>query len=223
MKKLMIVLLVAGCASVAGAEPFWIAWEGNDYPENEGWTRYTRAGGADRSLHDGTMTLDSMADFHIVDEYLIYRPLVPGAGESFRMEWRMRVDELLGDWDPFVGVCSGDSAVFLNHSPDGIHSSLEGLWIDFELGAEFHDFALTSADMASYQLYVDGQLVHSGAFVGPVPYSCVLWGDATTGPSSISTWDYVRFGIVPEPGAGLLLGFAGLALVSRRAPRARRN
>jgi len=216
MTKLMIVLLVAGCASVAGAEPFWIAWEGDDYPENQGWTRYTRAGGAERSLENGALTLDSMADFHIVDEYLIYRPLVPGPGELFRLEWRLRVDELLGDWDPFVGVCSEDTgAVFLNHSPDGIYSTFEAVWIDVELGWVFHDFAFTSVDMASYQLHIDGQLVHTGSFMS-YPSSCVFWGDATTGPSSISTWDYVRFGIVPEPGAGLLLGVAGLAGSRRR-------
>ncbi len=216
MKKLMIVLLVAGCVSVVGAEPFWIAWEGDDYPENQGWERYTRVGGAERSLENGALTLDSMADFYIVDEYLIYRPLVPGPGEWFRMEWRLRVDEVLGFTDPMVLVCAEDTgAVFLKYAESAIYSMLEGVWIDFEPGLS-HEFTFTSVDMLSYQLHIDGQLAHTGSFVGPYPYSSVCWGDATEGASSISTWDYVRFGIVPEPSAGLLLGFAGLAGVTRR-------
>jgi len=223
MTKLMIVVLVAGCASVAGAEPFWIAWEGNDYPENEGWERYTRAGGAERSLEDGTLILDGMADWHIVDEYFINRPLVPEPGEWFRMEWRLRVDELLGFADPAVFITSEETGVvLLRYAESAIYSPLESVWVDFELGL-FHEFVFTSADMLSYQLHIDGELVHTGSFVGPFPYSGVCWGDATEGASSISTWDYVRFGMVPEPGAGPLLGIVGLAFVRWRTPKARRN
>jgi hypothetical protein len=222
VKKLMIVLLVAGCVSVVGAEPFWIAWEGNDYPENQGWERYIRAGGAERSLENGTLILDSMADWHIVDEYFINRPLVPEPAEWFRSEWRLRVDELVGYADPAVLIRSGENgAVILEYRSDAIHSLFEGVWIDFEPGL-FHEFVFTSADMLTYQLYIDGLLAHTGSFVGPYPYSGVCWGDATEGGRSIASWDYVRFGIVPEPGAGLLLGFAGLAFMSRRTPKARR-
>jgi len=220
MTKLMIVLLVAACASVAGAEPFWVAWEGDDYPENEGWTRYTRAGGAERSLEDGTLILDGMADWHIVDEYLVYRPLLPGPEELLRLDWRLRVDEVLGYFDPLVAVCADDlGAVLLQYSEDAIYSMLEGVWIDFTPGL-FHEYSFTSVDMATYTLHIDGQLAHTGYFVGPSGLSAVCWGDATEGACSISTWDYVRFGIVPEPSAGLLLGSAGLARMGRKARRA---
>ena len=53
-------------------------------------------------------------------------------------------------------------------------------------------------------------------FGGPWGSSGVTWGAATEGASSVSTWDYVRFGVVPEPAAGLLLGLAGLAGSTRR-------
>jgi len=216
VKKLIIILLVAGCASVAGAEQFWIAWEGDDYPENEGWERYIRAGGAERSLQNGTLTLDDMADWHIVDEYFINRPLVPEPAEWFRMEWRLRVDELLGFADPGLFIRSEETGVvFLRYTESAVYSPLESVWIDFEPGL-FHEFVFTSADMLSYQLHIDGQLAHIGSFVGPYPFSGVVWGNVTEGASSISTWDYVRFGMVPEPGAGLLLGLAGLPGSRRR-------
>jgi len=224
MKKLCVLLglLVLG-AALARADQFWITWEGDDYPENQGWTRYTRAGGAERSLQNGTLTLDGMADWHIVDEYLVYRPLVPGPEELFRLDWRLRVDEVLGYFDPLVAVCADDlGEVLLQYSEDAIYSMLEWVWIDFTPGL-FHEYSFTSVDMATYTLHIDGQLAHTGYFVGPSGLSAVCWGDATEGASSVSTWDYVRFGIVPEPGAGLLLGLAGLAVISARAPRTRRN
>jgi len=219
----MIVLLVAGCGSVAGAEPFWIAWEADDYPENEGWERYTRAGGAERSLEDGTLILDGMASTEIVDIYYIQSSVVPAPGEQFRIDWRLRVDEVQGFADPLVAVRAADlGAVFLHYSEEYIYSELEGVWIQFA-PTVYHDFSFTSADMVSYELRIDGLLAYSGHFLGPWVSSGVTWGDATEGASSLSVWDYVRFGIVPEPSAGLLLGSAGLAALRLRTPRIRRN
>jgi hypothetical protein len=221
--KLLIVLLVAGSASVAGAEPFWIAWEGDDFPENQGWTRYTRAGGAERSLEDGTLILDGMADWHIVDEYLVYRPLLPGPEELLRLDWRLRVDEVLGYFDPLVAVCADDlGAVLLQYSEDAIYSMLEGVWIDFTPGL-FHEYSLRSTDMLNYDLHIDAELVHTGHFVGPWYDPRVSWGDETQGASSLSTWDYVRFGIVPEPSSHLVLLTAVLATRTFGIPRRRRN
>ena len=60
---------------VAGATPFWIAYEGDDYPENQGWERVygdehgPNSGGAIRSLADGIFTEDSLHDDQIFDFY----------------------------------------------------------------------------------------------------------------------------------------------------------
>jgi hypothetical protein len=57
-----LAVLALGVSSAA-ADQFWYTYEGNDYPEVEGpWIRYTRAGGAQRSLQDGSLVLDSLAD-----------------------------------------------------------------------------------------------------------------------------------------------------------------
>ena len=57
MKHLVLLLFVAAAvAKPAMAEQYWVAWEGNDYPENEGWERWNHDPDwvADRSISDGS-------------------------------------------------------------------------------------------------------------------------------------------------------------------------
>jgi len=240
MKRLLVVVSCAlALGSGARGALFWRTWEGNKYPEQELWQRYTRGGGAERTLSNGLLTLDGMASGAIVDEYGCDTPLLLGPGQYFRVDWRMRVDEVAGPFDPLMAVTAGDRGeVFLQYQEDAIYSMFEGVWIDFTPGV-FHKYSFTSKDMVTYDLRIDGQLVYSGCFVGPSPSSGLCWGDATEGASSLSVWDYVRFGVVsgcapvsgahvcsisngiqlgsvPEPSAGLLLGSAGLAGMTRR-------
>ena len=65
----------------------------------------------------------------------------------------------------------------------------------------FHDYRVTSTDLRSYDLYIDGTFVHEGSFDhGPGTPSYVAFGDFVQGAGSRHEWDYFRFGaIVPEP------------------------
>ena len=48
------LLFAAGTfVGTARATPFWYTYDANDYPENEGWQRFTLGGGAQCSLADG--------------------------------------------------------------------------------------------------------------------------------------------------------------------------
>ena len=60
MRHLLIFAAALSCAaaSPALAEQYWIAYEGDDFPENEGWTRTISAGGAERWIEDGALVLD---------------------------------------------------------------------------------------------------------------------------------------------------------------------
>jgi hypothetical protein len=207
----------------ASAEPFWISWEGDTYPEQDGWTRYTRAGGAERILQDGALTLDSMADWRIVDEYYIDRALSLAPGESFRMDWRVRVNDVLGDFDPAVILHAGGAEVILNYSTTSIYSTLECAWVAEFAPGVYHDYSLTTSDFSAYALSIDGHASYTGRLVGPLPGTFVGWGDCTEGPSSVSAWEYFRFGIVPEPSAGLIFGLAGLAANCILSPRSWRQ
>ncbi|MBU0618096.1 MAG: hypothetical protein KKI02_10300, partial [Planctomycetes bacterium] len=88
----------------AGAEQYWITYEGDDFPENEGWERRTREGGAVRWLEDGALVLDSTGSLWITDSYRHEDIRRPESGELFVAEWRMRVDEFVDYYDAVVNL-----------------------------------------------------------------------------------------------------------------------
>lgn len=225
MRKLHVVVavLVVGVSSSA-ADQFWYTYEGSDYPEVEGpWIRYTRGGGAQRSLQDGVLVLDSLADWHIVDEYYINTPFVLAPGEWLEVDWRVRIDETPSNPDAAVAVAAGvNGLILLHYAVDHIWSETEGVRIDFAPGV-FHEYSLISPDLGIYALYIDGQLAHSGDFAAPFDTSWVSWGDMTEGATSMTRWDFVRFGVVPEPSVGLVLGLAGLTALRSRSRSTRRK
>jgi len=219
MKHWLILMGILGgaFAGVARGEPYWVAWEGNDFPENEGWERYhygAKGPSADRSLTGGIMTLDGLASIEIVDGYRLDRPLDPGPGEEFVVRWGLRVNEVASDYpyDPGLAVYSDDAWHFvLVIGVDEVHSVLEQEEIGFEPGV-FHAWEFRSRDMRSYTLLVDGSVIRTGSFLasGAVE-SRVDWGDVVAGANSHSDWDYFRFGVVPEPASwvSLLALFCG--------------
>lgn len=212
----MALIILALGVSRAAADQFWYTYEGNDYPEVEGpWIRYTRGGGAQRSLQDGALVLDSLASMYIVDEYYINTPFVLDPGEALHVEWRVRIDQTPTNPDAAMFIAAGvHGLIFLHYAENGIWSEAEGVWIDFVPGV-FHEYSLWSWDLANYSLFIDGQLAHEGVFEGPYPYSDVFWGDVTEA-TSLTTWDFVRFGIVPEPPVGPVMALAGLAVLRFR-------
>lgn len=167
MKRCLLVLWLLGAVlpSAALAEPYWVAWEGNDYPENEGWTRQFIAGGADRTLVDGVMRIDSTRDHAIYDQSELIRQVAPSPGELFIAEWRVRVNVSIGrDWDQGIGIASdtGDLLV-LGMTRDSLLSDREGWSVPIEPD-EYHAFRIASNDMRSYSLMIDGQFVRDGVF-----------------------------------------------------------
>jgi hypothetical protein len=200
------VCLLGLVAGAAWAEPYWIAYEGDVFPEEAGWWHIWE-GAAERSLEDGVLVIDSLHDIAIADFYQMhmYGELDPEPGELFIMEWRLKIDEIVGDRDPGVSVFSDDRwAVGFDFDETTIYSGFEpGVTASFEAGI-FHDFRLVSWDMRAYQLFIDGDLAIAGWFWDSLTPSRVGWGDCVQGAASLSRWDYFRFGVVPEPGCALL-------------------
>jgi len=227
MRFVFVVLAaLGGFASTAGAEQYWCTYEGNDLPENEGWERqwgdpYGPGGpGAIRTLADGVLTMDSLFDQSIYDFARIRRPgeLDPGVGEVFVAEWRLKVDEVTGDYyDPSVSVNSDDSwIVGFGYYRDRIASKFEdNVWIPFAPDV-CHDYKFVSWDMRTYELYIDGDLAHVGTFWDGLTESYVAWGDVVSGAASRSHWDYVRFGVIPEPASFVMLLALGIGLIRTR-------
>ncbi len=202
----MVVFLCLGAAAAVGlADQYWVSYEAeNTFPEDEGWNRLTFYGGAQRWLEDGALVIDSRDSIMISDSYNQSRPgnLDPDLGEVFVMQWRLRIDSVGGPWDPSVGVFSdGQRAVTLDFAIDRVRAFGGAGWIaSFEPGV-FHEYEIRSADMLSYDFYVDQTRMYTGEFWGPtVDSSFVDWGDGTQGGTSLACWDYFRFGVVaPEP------------------------
>lgn len=224
VRLLFVALLAAALAAPAAATPYWVAWEGNDYPENEGWERYHYGNDgppASRSLADGIMTMDGLASIEIVDAYRMERVLDPELGEEFVVQWGLRVNEVGNPnypYDPGLLIYSDDGwQIILVIGVDEVHSILEHEDVAFLPGV-FHAWELRSPDMRSYTLLVDGSVIHTGTFISSgATKSRVDWGDVVAGANSHSDWDYFRFGVVPEPGSCLsLLALACIARVPNR-------
>ena len=209
MRMLMFgVCLLGLVAGSARAEPYWIAYEGDVFPEEEGWWHIWE-GAAERSLEDGVLVIDSLHDIGIADFYTMHvaEAMDPDPGELFVMEWRLKVEKMIGGYPDICVVVYSDEqwAVALEFDESAVYSGFEyGVSAAFEPGA-FHNFRLESADMRSYSLSMDGNIVLSGSFWQSATPAEVSWGDGVQGSASLSHWDYFRFGVVPEPGCALLV------------------
>jgi hypothetical protein len=208
------MLLMVGAAR---ASPYWIAYEGNDYPENEGRTRYATDPPAQRWLQDGSLFVDSRGQPGVTDAYVMSPAggVDPDPGETFVMTWRLNVHEATPAEDPGVTVTSDDRyAVVFLLAEDQLLSVYEpGVSVQLQPGV-FHDFELCSPDMRSYALSIDGHLTIEGEFSESPFAAGVWWGDLMLQRSSLASWDYFRFGVIPEPST-LVLTLA-CALLQRR-------
>lgn len=216
-----LALLSVGALSAA-ATPYWIAYEGDAYPEDCGWTRVygdengPQQGGAERSLADGILTLDGLRSDQIFDGYEIQRAIDPGPGETFVAEWRVCVDPQSDPRDVTV--------VIARDSPPGYASFRLGpsaLWIrgddvTIDLAPNvFHKFSFSSLDMQQYRLVIDESVEYLSSFQSyTILTSFVAFGDGVQGQRSLASWDYFRFGAVPEPST-LLLSVALFAAACR--------
>jgi hypothetical protein len=227
--RILTVLAFLAFVSGAAAETFWREYDASCglFPEECGWGRLVMGDGEQRSLEDGRLTLDSSASPGIIDSYGISHAVDLGPGELFVLEWRLRVNEVDGLADrpikPSVSVgFDGYGMAVLSYSEGSLYSLFEHTWIDFD-SYVFHDYSLTTSDLVTYTLKIDGSVACSAQFATPCLTTTMDWGDEVTGATSLSDWGYVRFGVVPEPSGALLIASACLAGVVLRARRTRRN
>lgn len=225
-RRWMLVGVVgAVLAAPAGAAPYWVAWEGDDFPENEGWERVSGPQGAqaNRTLANGVLTYDSLFDIDVFD---FSRMTMPGKftvepGETFVVQWRLRVNEAYGvlPYDPGFALSSDDDwSLGMTFGLSELKFAFVGGLVSYTPNA-FHEYEVRTDDFRAYRLYIDGDLVNEGSFFEPSPVrSQIAWGDAVQGARSLANWDYFRFGVVPEPTSVLLTG-VGLLITSLRSRR----
>jgi hypothetical protein len=197
-----VVAALGALVAQAGAEQYWIAYEGNDFPENESWRReINAAGGANRWIEDGALVIDSLHNAAIWDTYVIDGISDPGPGERFIAEWRVLSEEMLFWYDAGVTIARTNTPGHLSIQI-GIEDIL--VWREWEhipiAPSQWHAYRVESDDMAEYTLSIDGERVFTGLLEDEsLIRSFMLWGDMANGAASLTRWDYVRFGVVPEP------------------------
>ena len=208
--------------SAAGADPYWIAYEGNGFPENEGWSRITNGPLAERRIEDGALVVDTTEDRHTCDWYEMYPDITaPEAEEEFILQWRLKIEEFTGGGSgATVGVFSDERwGVTFTMSHDTIISSYDpGVSAPFEPDI-YHEYELRSPDMRTYELFIDGMLTFEGSFWQSVWTNKVVWGEGNTASACLSSWDYFRLGVIPEPNTGIALFVLSLALTNRHVRR----
>ena len=225
MRQILVPGLVLLAVQLAIGDEYWIAYEGNDFPESEGWTRVHGEIPAERWIEDGALVIDSRADVSIFDfvKMAFDGTLDPDPGEMFLMRWRLKVDQVEGFYDPIIAVTSDEVApdefysVGFGFQEDRVLSAFEpNVSAVFEPGV-FHEYELRSFDMRSYRLYIDDDLAIEGVFYEVFGPTRVGWGDGVQGAVSLSRWDYVRFGVVPEPTIAILMAQLFYMSATRRS------
>ena len=189
------------------AEPYWYAYDADDdFPENEGWERWVSDPAPERWLEDGALFIDSRGLVGSTDDYGISfdSGVDPAPGETFIMSWRLMVEEVTHR-DPGVYVHSDEAwSVAFIFDTESLSSFYEPtVYVDIEPYV-YHEYEMRSSDMRSYELYIDGDLAIDGVFFqGFFPLG-VGFGDIVSS-TSLASWDYFRFGVVPEPTAWLMI------------------
>jgi hypothetical protein len=214
MRLGILALVALSLAAVGEAEPYWIEWDGSDWPENTnpGWVRSwgnwqgPHQGGAYRTLENGVLTYDSLYDPGVYDWYYMQRPglLDPGPGQVLLVEWKLWTEQVVGWYgDRGLAVHSDQGRyVLLVFNEGSVFSVCEQKVIAYLQPGQFHEFALWSTDMSIYHLGIDGEEVATGVFHQGVSTSLLSWGDLVQGAASLHHWTFVRYGVVPAPQAG---------------------
>jgi hypothetical protein len=218
MKWASVVGLLLGAGLPARADLYWVSYDGQAFPEYEGWRRNwgdehgPYGPGADRSVEGRVFVLESLRDDQIYDFYEIQGIHDPQPGEQFIAQWRLLVGAPSDPWDAGVSIARDDPPGYaaFKFAPDRVKVYTDEAELPIEPGV-FHEYRFESADMEVFDLYIDGVHVHRGAFeTFTLLHSFVHFGDGVQGLRSLSEWDYVAFGVVPEPRSGLLLCLVAL-------------
>jgi hypothetical protein len=209
MNRLLLISLAFGPA-LCQAEPYWVRYEPASglFPDEGGWTREVSDPAPERWIEDDLLFIDSRAAYGMTDIYRMYSDGTqdPGPGETFVARWRLKVDAIGVHGDPGIVVDSDDHyGMYVLFGYDCLWTNPFTEFIYFEPGV-FHTYELRTPDMRQYELFIDGTLAGEGPFRATMLPAYVSWGDLGT-DSSLSEWDYVELGVIPEPGT--LCGICG--------------
>ena len=190
-----------------------VTFEGNDFPENVGWERISFLE-ADRTLDEGWF----VQSFDRPGEQDFYRRgLGAFAGvDPFFVEWRVQTNAPMSLLDenkiPVVVVAGGHSGAFYHTTMTDERvqlfrdTSIPLVIVEIEPGLP-HTYRLELYGPDFFAWQIDGVTVESGAPQGAYPGSDsrLTWGAEYHPNGHAARWDYVRYGLIPEPGTTVFL------------------
>ncbi|MBU0638110.1 MAG: hypothetical protein KKB50_04535 [Planctomycetes bacterium] len=221
MRSMLIVTLALWTAATVSADPFYLRYDPDEgrFPEQEGWTRHWDDPQQEliRSVEGGIFQIDSRGSAAIYDYYSVHSTAFDLADdEELRVTWRMQTVETSGSFgrsDVAVTITNGQAAFAKFYLGSSFVSADEYLGGDPEHFCAFapgsaHTFTAVTQDLLRYNLFVDDRLAFQGSFhdyawIGPYR---VLFGDTTTGRTSLSEWSDFEISVIPEPSGRLLVG-----------------
>jgi hypothetical protein len=205
-----------------------ITYDGSVYPETVGWER-VGSEDADRWIDDGWfchfLELGVWEPGPLGEADFYKRSLGSFAGVgTFFMEWQVETDAPSSILDssgvPVVVSAGGRSAAFYHTTITDSRvqlfrdTDIPLVFVDIEPGVP-HSYRLELHGAESYAWYIDGELVDYGVPEGPYPTesSVLNWGAQHHTFDTNCRWDYVNYGVIPEPATVLLFlpGAASLA------------
>ena len=213
-----------------------VTYHGDVFPEEVGWERrLADTFGAERSLNNGWLLqfVDLPAGWPgpMGNAEFYRRSLEDFAGaEAFFLEWRVETDAPRYILDrsgvPVVVSLGGTSTA---HYHTTITDTRVQLFRDTAIPLAFvdiapgepHTYRLELRGSESYAWFVDGVVVDTGVPEGtyPNPDSTCVWGVRRHSVNATTRWDYVSYGVIPEPATGFLFLAGAAFLVGARRRR----
>jgi len=188
-----------------------VSFEGDSFPETEGWTRIERLFPPERWVSNGWLRFrcEVVAPERCEGEDEFYRwDLVEFAGaQRFMLEWSVITDgprsEIL-DVAPVSCVAAGQRGVWF-HTTVARDQALflidvrYPFWFDLE--PVVHTFRVDIYGEYWYEWSIDGRVrvAERPEKQYPTADSFIIWGVRAACVDSVSAFDFVRFGIPDEP------------------------
>jgi hypothetical protein len=223
-------IVIVGCIVSPGLGQV-VTYDGSHFPEEgeDGWTRLDSVYQADRWIDNGWLV--QSAEIAVIgppeegERDFYRRELADQAGSGdWYLEWVMWTDgpQAFASVSPAVIAAGGTSGVLyqLTVAEDRIRllrdATLPLVFADIEPGLA-HTYRLELHGSESYAFSIDGTVIDAGIPEGPYPTSDsrITFGASAAIEGSATRWDYIRFGVIPEPSSGLML-LVGCLVIRRK-------
>ncbi|RJP33475.1 MAG: hypothetical protein C4547_12295 [Phycisphaerales bacterium] len=188
-----------------------VSYEGDSFPEEEGWERRLRPHPPERWLEDGWLVFECQVwdPEYCQGEDEFYRwDLVEFAGaQRFMLQWSAITDaprSEIVEVAPVSCVASGYRGIHFHTTvaKDQVRfldTVLDPHWVELDPGV--HVFHLDLFGEHWYEWSIDGEVrvAERPEKQYPTADSFIIWGVRAACVDSVSAFDFVRFGIPDEP------------------------